>query len=243
MLLQTKLFYICETLSTCSTDTRFDVLLYGVEQLKCLCAAWKEFFVPDVLAGLRVPDPSGDAELYHAWKDLADFEDIIDMTNAMCHDVMARYRAGDDNGVNRRFSVLVHILNTYVRPAMLQREYMLPGSAKLLLLSPSHKIMRDLVFVSVSDELNGAPGIFTTKEKCVVDAYLRTLRNAPSLVTASGVAQGDPARWDYLSLSEYLSDADVALSPLDRAMIDESWTTLAICRALLEQWKQHLSKH
>lgn len=195
MLLQTYLYNYCAALASGVGNSPLPVLLYGVERIQCLCESWMRYFAPtmfqSIIAGSRTAKMA-------AWDDVMETADYLNVLLARSRELLSYAPQGNNSGALRRLAEIQFLLSEQVLKRMYDLKYYSANEGQLCVFTNTNKIITSFVPFETCDTPAMAPAAYGAEEKLIIEQYLRTLRNAPSVTKAAGVESGEdmlPFMW------------------------------------------------
>lgn len=237
MFLQTCIYYFAQAVADlCSENCNSEALLYGTEQLRKLCAEWKTFFAPTMLAGLGA---HLDTDELPCWEAVMSTADCISFIENQCNDVMAAHRAGKETVRSWHLMLLLDFIVEVAEHCFEGVWYDNPGIAKCIYFDKTDRYLTSFVPIETSVSPLLIPAAYTPAEQCVAGIYVRSLSHAPSFVEASGVDSDDQPKFIWVSGGQ--------LSPSARSTWEEliavgsTDDAFAIIDGICRQWERELA--
>ncbi len=233
MLLQTYLYYSCETLVAQRYTEEHEVVLYGLERIQHLCDDWKKFFAPAML------HHTGDGlhgKQYIAWVDVMDVADCLSLLEHRCCELFEFHKVGDRNAVRRRHREILFDLESLVLPSLYRSGYADLHDAQTVLFTNTVRFLTAFVPVCVSSSLSMVPAAFNENERIVTSLYLDTLHCAPSIAAAAGVECGVEPPYAWTGVSSLIDCARP--TSLEKLMLDVGINHTDLLQAIFDSWRK-----
>lgn len=192
MCLQTYIYYYCRALlyALVERDTT-NATYYGVCCTVSLCERWNNFFAPQFLQSSMVESDSG--ARWAAWQ----LDGIIKVIRALkdsCSAYADAMKSKDVFAIRLNKSLLRCTLEEIVLPELKEFGYDDEEGAHIVYFDATDSYLTSFTPVAGTKCFDGVPGIYNKAEECVTLSYLRAIRNAPTMVTLSGVSEGEEPR-------------------------------------------------
>lgn len=238
MFLQTYLYNYCATLANALTDEPLPLLLYGVERVKYLCEEWARFLAPSMFNSFQ--NTLKDSQL-EAWSEVMCTADQLSVLSSHCDDLLTYAPKGTYGGSYRRFGTIQYLLSKQVVPWLYNLKYHSEDCGRAVCFGSTQKVITSFVPFSTVSDAHTVPAVYNANERAVVQLYLSVLRNAPSIVLASGSSDED-ASLNLLWLARGEWPSSYAETPIESRMITGAGHSPFLYKEILQVWEQEMSQ-
>lgn len=234
MCLQTYLYYYCQTLLYALENRHITPLVhYGMCCVSSLCDCWINFFMPSFLASWC---KNGEIISEEAWEHVTGIYKAVQVLKERCNAASDAIKSNDAFAVRCEFKMLESLLTHVVIPTFDAVGYASDDTARAVYFAPSGMFLSSFSPVSGTQCPDCIPGIYTAQEEQVVQAYMRLVKNAPSIDHLLRLSENKDNNYSLVSYFGLQNRTDMAAGLVQFDYHNS--TPVELCETILRQWPQ-----